>query len=299
MCLKLLCQIFYNVTMIDYDFVYDLKLIKNCLELSDEDLALRLNVSRQTINNWLNNKNKISPLAREMLYSIAYKRKLNINLLKTRLFEDDKENNTLLFHGSKTGINGDIDLRFSNPNSDFGQGFYLGENLKQAATWVSENPLGSVYCFYLDTKDLNIVKFDVNLQWIVSICYYRGYLNKYKNSKYLKELLNKIEAADVIIAPIADNIMYITMKDFSEGFISDEQCSHSLSANHLGQQYVLKSEKAIKQLKPVAKLYLCQDERDYYSQIKLEENHNGEEKSKLARRQYQGKGKYIDDIFKN
>ena len=40
------------------------------------------------------------------------------------------------------------------------------------------------------------------------------------------------------------------------------------------------------------------NEREYYTRIRVDEARLGEDKVKLARRQYRGKGKYIDDILK-
>ena len=40
------------------------------------------------------------------------------------------------------------------------------------------------------------------------------------------------------------------------------------------------------------------NEKDYYKEIRGEETRLGENKVKLARRQYRGKGRYIDEILK-
>ena len=44
--------------------------------------------------------------------------------------------------------------------------------------------------------------------------------------------------------------------------------------------------------------YLSNEERNNYKRIKIEDNKISEDKVKLARIQYRGKGLYIDEILK-
>ena len=222
---------------------------------------------------------------------------LRINEIKTKFYDDDKKNKVLLFHGSKHGINGELSLKHSNPFSDFGAGFYLGESYTQASSWVCDVDEGSVYCFYLDTNKLKVVKFDVDLEWALAICINRGYLKEKENHPLIKEIKNKINNADVIYAPIADNVMYLTIQEFAEGFINEEQCKHALSANHLGMQYVIKNETTLNKLEPISRLYLCKKEKDIFKELKAEEEKGGQDKVRAARIKYRNKGRYIDEIF--
>ncbi|MDO4500839.1 MAG: hypothetical protein Q4B60_06125 [Erysipelotrichaceae bacterium] len=57
------------------------------------------------------------------------------------------------------------------------------------------------------------------------------------------------------------------------------------------------TEKAIKRLKVLEKMYVCEEEKEYYKQLKSEESRLGEDKVKMARIQYRGKGLYIDEIL--
>lgn len=97
------------------------------------------------------------------------------------------------------------------------------------------------------------------------ICYYRGMINGYKDSELITKLLKKIENADVIIAPTADNRMFHIMNEFALGNITSETTMHSLSASQLGRQYVLRSDKAIESLKLIERLYLCDEEKKIIS----------------------------------
>lgn len=110
-------------------------------------------------------------------------------------------------------------------------------------------------------------------------------------------ILDEIGRADVVYTPIADNIVYAMIQDFAQGYITDEQCSHALSANQLGMQYVFKTEKSLNALLPLARLYLCSPEREDYRQVRTSHERDGVEKNKAARIGFRGQGRYIDEIL--
>lgn len=91
--------------------------------------------------------------------------------------------------------------------------------------------------------------------------------------------------------------MFQIINSFIEGEITDEQCKHCLAATNLGRQYVFITDKAVRNLKILERGYISGSERRFYTQAKSDEAKLGEDKVKLARRQYRGKGKYIDDIL--
>ena len=84
--------------------------------------------------------------------------------------------------------------------------------------------------------------------------------------------------------------MFQIINSFIEGELTDEQCKHCLAATNLGMQYIFVSEKAVSQAKLIERCYISQNERKYYKKL-------GANKVKLARKQYRGKGRYIDEIL--
>ena len=62
-------------------------------------------------------------------------------------------------------------------------------------------------------------------------------------------------------------------------------------------QYIFKSDKALSQVKLLERCYISNNEREYFKNIRLEESKLGDDKVKLAKRQYRGQGKYIDEIL--
>ena len=281
----------------NYEYVDDIKLILEILELSREDLANDLEIDIKTLNRWINETNGISESNLEKIYEYAYKDHININRIKEMLSIYDNKSK-VLFHGSKKTIEGEIDINRSDDNNDFGKGFYLSETLEAAATFVSSFEKSSIYRFTFENTDLKCVKFDVSTEWMIAIAYYRGRINEYVNNDIVKNIVNKVDEADFIIAPIADNRMFRIINDFIDKMITDEQCKHCLSATNLGFQYVIKSKKAINHLKMIGKDYLCTSEKKDYLEKRRDFTKLGDDKVKAARVKYRGKGKYIDELLR-
>ena len=220
-----------------YNFSEDLKSIREILNLSQSELAEQIGVEQVTIsrNEWGNTEPSAKIL--ESVYALAFKKKVRINKLKEMLWRDDlKKHEKLLFHGAKSEINGEIDIHKGRHNNDFGQGFYTGESYEQAISFVSGFAHSSVYYICFDDTDLRCKRYEVNQEWMMTIAYYRGKLDMYKNHPTIKTLIEQSKDCDYIIAPIADNRMFQIINAFIDGEITDEQCKHCLAATNLGMQ---------------------------------------------------------------
>lgn len=203
----------------------------------------------------------------------------------------------LLFHGAKSRIEGSIDVQRGRANNDFGQGFYAGETYAQAVSFVSGFERSSVYFMDFDPTCLKCRKYHVDQEWMMTIAYYRGTLDEYEKHPLIQKLVRESRNCDYIIAPIADNRMFQIINSFIGGEITDEQCKHCLAATNLGNQYVFISNRAIRNVKLLERTYISGNERKYYKDLKSSDAKMGDDKVKLARIQYRGKGKYIDEIL--
>ena len=282
----------------NYNFSEDLKSIREILGLSQSELASQIGAEQVTISR--NELGKTAPSEKllESVYAFAFEKNIKINRLKEMFWRDDLgKSEKLLFHGAKSEIDGEIDIHRGRHNNDFGQGFYTGESYEQAISFVSGFDNSSVYYISFDDRDLKCKRYEVNQEWMMTIAYYRGKLDEYRNHPIIKALIEKSRACDYIIAPIADNRMFQIINSFIEGELTDEQCKHCLAATNLGMQYIFISEKAVSQAKLVERCYISNNEREYYKNIRLEESKLGADKVKLARKQYRGKGQYIDEIL--
>ncbi|SFU96425.1 DUF3990 domain-containing protein [Butyrivibrio sp. INlla21] len=283
----------------DYNFYYDIKSIREILGVSQDELADEIGVQQITLSRSEQGKTTPSDKLLEKVYSYAFDNNIRLGRLKEMLWlESIKPGHKLLFHGAKGEIAGEIRVDMSRTNNDFGQGFYTGESYDQAISFVSGFEKSSVYFLDFNDSGLKAKKYRVNREWMLTIAYYRGALDEYEDHPMIRKIVAESRDCDYIIAPIADNRMFQIINSFIAGEITDEQCKHCLAATNLGNQYVFTSKRAVKKLQLVERCYIPMNERDYYMDIRTEETRLGDDKVKLARRQYRGKGRYIDEILK-
>ena len=282
-----------------YKISQDIRIVCTLLDLTFSELAKELNVARSTITRVVKGETYPNDLFLEAFYSFAYKNKyrgIKLNALKSQFNQD--RYSTILFHASKETIDGEIDLNHSRNDIDMGTGFYLGESFEQAASYAFPFKKSSIYIF--DASILSKLKtkeYKVDLEWMLTISYFRGQLSQYLKTPVMQNIIKGIDGYDVIIAPIADNNMYDIMNRFARGDITDLQAISALSASHLGKQHVLKTEKACKSLVEVDRLYLSNEERKDIEDIKREESIVSTDKMKISIESYRRQGKYIEEIM--
>ena len=274
--------------------------IEAYLESSDstvESLAETSGISVSLLNLVLLKQYSPSFDILERFYSFTYDRGLRWNTAKSEIRQEQlSKSEILLFHGSKTGINV-IKSEGARSDCDFGNGFYCGENFSQASSFVCDFEKASVYLFKTRTEGLKVDKFTCDLDWMLTVCFFRGMLRKYQNNILLKQLQTRVNQADIIIAPIADNKMFQVMKQFGEGDITSVQAMHALSASSLGNQYVFKSEKSIKRLIFLERLFLCGSEKTEIISKSKEREKMIETKLNLAKREFRKDGQFIDELL--
>ena len=276
----------------------DIKTIRNLFDLNQTQFADEIGLSRSNIARYESGEIFPHASALEKIYSYPYKNGFHLNKAKEMLFLDNQKGRLLLFHGAKKAIEEQIDPHHLNGKKDFGAGLYLGESLDSASSWVCEYPYGSVYGFYFEVlHSLKCVEFNVDRKWMYAILYFRGMFDDYLPNDEVLEIVEQINQADYIIAPIADNQMYDTLTAFSLKQITDEQCLHALSANNLGRQYVIKTQAAVDHLILIDHMYLCEKEKEDYLNHKKVISSQGRNKAVLSIEEYRRKGSYIDEIF--
>lgn len=278
---------------------FDIELVQELLGLSRGSLANESGVSLPTLNRWVADSSRARTQGLEAFYAYAYEKGVRLNAIKSQLYleEASPRGRKVLFHGSKSGIEGQISIERSRSNNDFGKGFYCGESFEQSAMFVAKFPNSSVYAASFNPSVLSGIEFEVDRDWMMAIALFRGRLNAYSSSPSLQRLCERVEAADYVVAPIADNRMYEIIDAFADGEITDEQCKHALAATDLGKQYVFRSKKALKTIRLLEQCYVCQPEKDAYLKSRENSSRIGRDKVKAAKREYRGRGLYIDEVF--
>ena len=139
-------------------------------------------------------------------------------------------------------------------NNDFGQGFYCTESNDLAKEWaVSSLKDGFSNRYSLDMEYLNILRLSSSeytiLNWMAVLVENRQFSLKTPVARRAKRYLIdnfgvNVNAYDLIIGYRADDSYFSFAQDFISGTISLSKLSLAMRLGKLGEQIVLKSEKA-------------------------------------------------------
>lgn len=164
----------------------------------------------------------------------------------------------LVYHGSdhiieKPAYNG------SKRTNDYGYGFYTTESIEMAKEWAcsdQRNGFANIYEFNpegLSVLHLNSPEYNI-LNWLAILTKYRSY---WQNGSIAEEAKNYLQQHffvdpapyDVIIGYRADDSYFTFAQDFVAGTISLKKLSEAMRLGKLGEQIVLKSEKAFEHIR--------------------------------------------------
>ena len=79
------------------------------------------------------------------------------------------------------------------------------------------------------------------------VAYHRGRMDKIKGTKLYEKYENYLSNRDLAIGSIADDRMFYVIDNFFQELITDQALVGSLSALQLGKQYVLLTQKKVRQ----------------------------------------------------
>ncbi|MGN0115394.1 MAG: helix-turn-helix domain-containing protein, partial [Acutalibacteraceae bacterium] len=102
------------------------KQIRTYLNMSQTEFAGQLNVTFQTVNRWENGRATPNKLAQSMIYELCKNKSVPVYEMTLKKIEDTSNsikldaNRILLYHGSKSGIEGVIEPK-SRKQCDFGK----------------------------------------------------------------------------------------------------------------------------------------------------------------------------------
>ena len=282
-----------NLSKVTYSLYEDILYYLEIMNISMETFTTKLGLSKVTLQNikkYQETTNKVI----EKIYSYFYFNKLRLNQVKANYLCDGDD--SILFHVPKVGCN-ISDSKEKGFNCNYGNGFYINNSYDTALSLVSTFDDSSIYSFRLkNLDDLNIVRFKTDLEWMLAICYCRGTIKRYENHPLLLSIKNKIQKADIIIAPIADNKMFSIMTAFANVDINQDVALHLLSASSLGLQYVIKTQKAMDKLECIERYYICNSEKEEAKKNTDNRSLEIETKLKLAKMKYKD-GLFIEEIF--
>ena len=163
-----------------------------------------------------------------------------------------------LWHGSQKIIKAP-QLGLGKVHNDYGQGFYCTESLDLAKEWAcSRNVDGFANRYELDMTDLNILdllspQYSV-MHWIALLIEHRSFRKDTAVAvgacEYLHDhFLPDTKAYDVIRGWRADDSYFSYARAFVNNTITVEQLGRSMRLGNLGEQVMLKSERAFKNIR--------------------------------------------------
>lgn len=184
--------------------------------------------------------------------------------------------------------------------NDYGRGFYCTEEIDLAREWAcAKQKDGYVNKYELDVSQLKILNLDSSeyhiLNWLALLADNRTYWQNgsiaEEAKKYIREnFLPDISGYDIIIGYRADDSYFTFAQDFVSGVISLQQLAEAMRLGKLGEQIVLKSQKAFDKIVYTGNEAV--DAEKYYIKKKQREHE--------ARKEYRNKRNTtasIHDIF--
>ena len=273
-----------------------IKDIRSRLGLSQTELAEKLGVSFATVNRWEKGRCEPSQIALGTIKRMCAHHNIDYSQFEGNHIISSDEVVTL-YHGSKSGIFGDI-APTSRECCDFGKGFYMGTEIIQSLALICNYPDAKLYTVNVDLSGLKILDIEVGIDWALIVAYNRGKMDYVKGTAIYNRIAEMIDGCDMLIGFIADDRMFVVLDRFFKGEITDEALIHSLSALKLGKQYVALTEKACGQIKISEEKALTAADRET---LRIESEDNRSDGIALAEeicRRYRREGRFFDEILK-
>lgn len=181
----------------------------------------------------------------------------------------------ILYHGSSEIIK-KPEYGKGKPYNDYGQGFYCTEHIELAKEWAcTEDTNGFVNIYELDISVLKVLNLSSDeftiLHWLALLMKNRKVristpVMKRGTEWLYQNFLPDIKGYDAIIGYRADDSYFSFARSFVNNEISLDQLSYAMKLGKLGEQFVLKSQKAFEQIK--FKSYESVDSTIYYAKRK-------------------------------
>ena len=152
-----------------------------------------------------------------------------------------------VYHGSRGGLQGAI-RPASDSSSDFGSGFYMGDEITQPQTLICEAEAPVLYTLDLNLDGLKVLRFEPNVDWALFVAFNRGKLEAYRDKPFYERFRRMRDEADVIFGKIANDKMFTVLNLFFRGLIGVPALVKAMSVINIGNQYCARTEKACSQI---------------------------------------------------
>ena len=279
-----------------------LRQIRENLNMNQTEFAELLNVTFATVNRWENGRTIPNKLAQSTLYEICKNNSVSVyDITLDRIKKTSKSislpnNRIILYHGSKSGIEGKIEPK-SRSQCDFGKGFYMGTEPSQALTLICDYDKSKFYIVSVDTSELNMVEVPADIEWAMLVAYHRGRMETIKGTSFYEKYQNMSKNMDLVIGSIANDRMFYVIDNFFIGNVTDAALVGSLSALQLGKQYVAVTQKGCGAVRIEAEIELSHLERLFIKEVAEANRAKGVSLANDICKNYRREGLFFDEIL--
>jgi transcriptional regulator with XRE-family HTH domain len=270
--------------------------------MSQTEFAKQLNVTFQTVNRWENGRALPDKLAQSKMFDLCREKQLPVyDMILKKITDKSKamkldSNRVLLYHGSKSGIEGTIEPK-SRKQCDFGKGFYMGTDSGQTLTLICDYEKSKFYIVSVSTENLALIEVPADIDWAMLVAYHRGKMEKIDGTPFYNKYRDMTQDKDLIIGNIANDRMFFVIDNFFVGNVTDMALVNSLSALQLGKQYVVISQKGCDAVRIEAEVELSYLERLFIKEIAEENRARGISLANDICKNYRREGMYFDEIL--
>lgn len=285
------------------DIMQDLiKKIRSYMNMNQTEFAEQLNVTFATVNRWENGRTLPNKLAQNKIYDLCKEYDVPVYDMVLEKIEDTsrsialEQRRVLLYHGSKSGIEGDIVPR-SRKQCDFGAGFYMGTEPRQVLTLICDYESARFYIVSISVEDLAILDVPANLEWAMIVAYHRGRMEKIKGTPFYNKYHEMTQNKDLVIGSIANDRMFFVIDNFFVGNITDAALINSLSALELGKQYVAVTQKGCDAVRIEKEISISYLEKLCLKEISEKNRAKGSSLANDICKNYRREGLFFDEIL--
>ncbi len=279
-----------------------IKQIRTYLNMSQTEFAEQLNVTFATVNRWENGRAVPNKLAQSKMYDLCKEKSVPVYDMTLKKISEaagavqPETNRVLLYHGSKSGIEGKIEPK-SRRQCDFGRGFYMGTDPGQALTLICDYEKSKFYIVSVDTDKLAQIEVPANIDWAMLVAYHRGRMENINGTPFYNKYRDMTADNDLIIGNIANDRMFFVIDNFFVGNVTDTALINSLSALQLGKQYVAVSQKGCDAVRIESEISLSYLERLFIKNTAEENRTKGISLANDICRNYRREGLFFDEIL--
>lgn len=279
-----------------------IKEIRQYTRLSQTEMAKKIGVQFATINRWENGHSQPTRLAVEGLFALCEDFKVPVYDMIIEKIKREvasisiEEGRVLLYHGSKSGLVGDI-APISREKCDFGKGFYMGTTPEQPLTLICDFEESKFYVVSIDISELRATEVPADIDWAMIVAYHRGRMEKIKGTNLYAKYSSMTSDKDLAIGSIANDRMFYVIDNFFLENITDIALVSSLSALQLGKQYVALTEKACKAIKVEKEIELSFFEKKVLRKVNERNRQKGIELANEICKSHRREGKFFDEIL--